>query len=224
MNLSILSFIFFYLFYLDKSKDEIKGRKFVAKLNEGEAENELRKHLDQKDFLSGQFELIGQFNLGFIVVRLLQDDLFIVDQHASDEKFRFESLTKKVKRVTQPLVIPKELRLDAGKREILKSNLTVLESQGTFFFLSFFLYSCLFISFYNFLLYFLGFVFDDQFRLSKVPQFGKLSLGSEEIDEILYILSELGELSANFQFPRVRMMLASKACRSAVMIGTSLNR
>ena len=224
MKLSIFSFIFFYLFYLDKSKDEIKGRKFVAKLNEGEAENELRKHLDQKDFLSGQFELIGQFNLGFIVVRLLQDDLFIVDQHASDEKFRFESLTKKVKRVTQPLVIPKELRLDAGKREILKSNLTVLESQGTFFLLLLFIYSCLFISFYNFLLYFLGFVFDDQFRLSKVPQFGKLSLGSEEIDEILYILSELGELSANFQFPRVRMMLASKACRSAVMIGTSLNR
>ena len=148
LKFSIFSFIFFYLFYLDKSKDEIKGRKFVAKLNEGEAENELRKHLDQKDFLSGQFELIGQFNLGFIVVRLLQDDLFIVDQHASDEKFRFESLTKKVKRVTQPLVIPKELRLDAGKREILKSNLTVLESQGTFFFL--FIYSCLFISFYNF--------------------------------------------------------------------------
>ena len=107
--------------------------------------------MDQKDFLSGQFELIGQFNLGFIVVRLLQDDLFIVDQHASDEKFRFESLTKKVKRVTQPLVIPKELRLDAGKREILKSNLTVLESQGTFFFLSFLfilVYLFLFIIFY----------------------------------------------------------------------------
>ena len=146
MKLSIFSFIFFYLFYLDKSKDEIKGRKFVAKLTEGEAENELRKHLDQKDFLSGQFELIGQFNLGFIVVRLLQDDLFIVDQHASDEKFRFESLTKKVKRVTQPLVIPKELRLDAGKREILKSNLTVLESQGTFFFVLVYLF--LFIIFY----------------------------------------------------------------------------
>ena len=149
MKLSIFSFIFLYLFYLDKSKDEIKGRKFVAKLTEGEAENELRKHLDQKDFLSGQFELIGQFNLGFIVVRLLQDDLFIVDQHASDEKFRFESLTKKVKRVTQPLVIPKELRLDAGKREILKSNLTVLESQGTFFiYLFIIVYLFLFIIFY----------------------------------------------------------------------------
>ena len=180
-----------------KTEDDIKGRKFVARLTSERAENELRKHLDQKDFLSGHFEIIGQFNLGFIVVRLLQDDLFIVDQHASDEKFRFESLTKSVKRVTQPLVLPQELRLDPGKREILKSNLTVLESQG--------------------------FVFDREHRLSKVPQFGKLSLGPEDIDEILYILSEETELSANYQFPRVRAMLASKACRSAVMIGTSLN-
>ena len=180
-----------------KTEDDIKGRKFVARLTSERAENELRKHLDQKDFLSGHFEIIGQFNLGFIVVRLLQDDLFIVDQHASDEKFRFESLTKSVKRVTQPLVLPQELRLDPGKREILKSNLTVLESQG--------------------------FVFDHEHRLSKVPQFGKLSLGPEDIDEILYILSEETELSANYQFPRVRAMLASKACRSAVMIGTSLN-
>ena len=181
----------------DIEDKDIRGRKFVATVTSERAENELRKHLSQKDFLDGHFEVIGQFNLGFIVVRLLQDDLFIVDQHASDEKFRFETLNKSVKRVTQPLVIPQELRLDPGKREILKNQQLVLES--------------------------LGFVFDHDLRLTKVPQFGKLSLGPEDIDEILYILSEDNELSGNYQFPRVRSMLASKACRTAVMIGTSLN-
>lgn len=35
--------------------------------------------------------LIFQFNLGFIIVKL-KDDLFIVDQHATDEKYNFEML------------------------------------------------------------------------------------------------------------------------------------
>ena len=48
---------------------------------------------------SGHFEIIGQFNLGFIIVRLLRDDLFIVDQHAADEKFRFETLTKDIEKL-----------------------------------------------------------------------------------------------------------------------------
>ena len=34
--------------------------------------------------------VIGQFNLGFIIAEL-RGDLFILDQHACDEKFRFVS-------------------------------------------------------------------------------------------------------------------------------------
>ena len=33
-------------------------------------------------------KIIGQFNLGFIVARL-DGDLYIIDQHASDEKYRY---------------------------------------------------------------------------------------------------------------------------------------
>jgi len=36
-------------------------------------------------------EILGQFNLGFIVTRL-GPDLFIIDQHATDEKYNFEML------------------------------------------------------------------------------------------------------------------------------------
>ena len=50
----------------------------------------------EKVFLKSHFleaEIVGQFNLGFIIARV-HDDLFIFDQHASDEKFRFETLQK----------------------------------------------------------------------------------------------------------------------------------
>ncbi len=38
-------------------------------------------------------DIVGQFNLGFIVVKN-GPDLFIVDQHASDEKFNYEQQEK----------------------------------------------------------------------------------------------------------------------------------
>lgn len=48
--------------------------------------------------------IIGQFNLGFIVTKL-EADLFIVDQHASDEKYNFETLQKTTKITSQKLVM-----------------------------------------------------------------------------------------------------------------------
>jgi DNA mismatch repair protein PMS2 len=59
----------------------------------------LARVLSKVDF--GLMEVVGQFNRGFIVARLSKisgeglgasDDLFIVDQHAADEKYNFETL------------------------------------------------------------------------------------------------------------------------------------
>jgi DNA mismatch repair protein PMS2 len=36
----------------------------------------------------------GQFNKGFIMATLNENDLFILDQHACDEKFNFENFSK----------------------------------------------------------------------------------------------------------------------------------
>lgn len=72
-----------------------------------------------------QMEIVGQFNLGFIVARL-EDDLFIVDQHASDEKFRFEKLQRETKIRTQKLIAPQRLNLAALNESIL------IENQQTF--------------------------------------------------------------------------------------------
>lgn len=48
-------------------------------------------------------EVIGQFNLGFILVKH-GPDIFIVDQHATDEKYNFEDLEKNTVLQTQKLI------------------------------------------------------------------------------------------------------------------------
>ena len=62
------------------------SNRFKAVINpeeNGNAEAELRKEIKKQDFLS--MKVYGQFNKGFIIAAL-KDDLFIIDQHASDEK------------------------------------------------------------------------------------------------------------------------------------------
>lgn len=62
------------------------------------AEATLSRVVSKADF--DAMQVVGQFNLGFIIARRhvetaeseIHDDLFIVDQHASDEKYNFERL------------------------------------------------------------------------------------------------------------------------------------
>jgi DNA mismatch repair protein PMS2 len=114
------------------SAEKSGGRQFLASLashpDTGNAEHELSRHLHKDHFQTGS--IIGQFNLGFIIVRLLQDDLFIIDQHASDEKFRFEALLKETRPVSQPLVLAQDLELDAGRKELLLDNIEIFEKLG----------------------------------------------------------------------------------------------
>jgi DNA mismatch repair protein PMS2 len=69
------------------------------------AERELARVIDKSDF--AQMEVLGQFNLGFIIARRRTagklDDLFIIDQHASDEKYNFETLQQVTKIESQRL-------------------------------------------------------------------------------------------------------------------------
>ena len=77
---------------------EGEARSFRAKIapeSNSSAEKELTKNIS-KDMFKGM-EVLGQFNLGFIIAKL-DNDLFIIDQHASDEK-----LTLRINRGTQQL-------------------------------------------------------------------------------------------------------------------------
>ena len=48
-------------------------------------------------------KIVGQFNLGFIIAKL-GNDLFIIDQHATDEKYNFETLQRTTTLKSQTLI------------------------------------------------------------------------------------------------------------------------
>lgn len=83
------------------------------------ADEALSRVISKEDFAEGGMEVLGQFNLGFIIVRSNHqrksasrgsvsgkelDDLFIIDQHAADEKYNFETLQRTTKIQGQSLL------------------------------------------------------------------------------------------------------------------------
>lgn len=87
----------------------------------------LQRVLTKDDF--ARMEVLGQFNLGFIIGKL-DDDLFIIDQHASDEKFTFETLQQTTILHQQPLVRPLPLELTAGEEMVVLDHLDVFAKNG----------------------------------------------------------------------------------------------
>ncbi|GAB1866069.1 Mismatch repair endonuclease PMS2 [Camponotus japonicus] len=173
--------------------------------NQDEAEKELQRELTKDSF--GKMEIIGQFNLGFIITRL-ENDLFIIDQHATDEKFRFEKLSNETKLKTQKLIVPKPLNFSALSETILIEHQKMFEDNG------------------------FTFNINEQAEPGKkieligMPVSGHWQFGQEDIEELVFLIREAGnEIKEKhiFRPSRVRQMLASRACRSAVMIGTALN-
>lgn len=105
------------------------------------AEDKLSLTIHKGDF--SKMKIVGQFNLGFIlavrpgtsVTRTADhprddDELFIIDQHASDEKFNFERLQATTTVQSQRLVRPKFLELTAVEEEIVIENRAALEANG----------------------------------------------------------------------------------------------
>ena len=78
---------------------------------------ELERVFEKSQFK--ELQILGQFNLGFILARLGKD-LFIIDQHASDEKYNFERLTKTTQLNRQPLLHPQALDLTPSETIVIK--------------------------------------------------------------------------------------------------------
>eukprot|EP00747_Dinoflagellata_sp_TGD_P181586 gnl/TRDRNA2_/TRDRNA2_35468_c0_seq1.p1 gnl/TRDRNA2_/TRDRNA2_35468_c0~~gnl/TRDRNA2_/TRDRNA2_35468_c0_seq1.p1 ORF type:complete len:656 (+),score=148.57 gnl/TRDRNA2_/TRDRNA2_35468_c0_seq1:275-1969(+) len=116
-----------------KSLDE------VAKFNNNGKENS-QIRFDKECF--AKMRVVGQFNLGFIIAALRTQvdekdgdadhglQLFIVDQHASDEKFRFEALNRESKIDRQPLVSPLTLQLTPAQEQLAWANAEIFNLNG----------------------------------------------------------------------------------------------
>nr|XP_019572025.1 PREDICTED: mismatch repair endonuclease PMS2 isoform X1 [Rhinolophus sinicus] len=182
---------------------EQQYRKFRAKICPGEnqaAEDELRKEISKTMF--ADMEIIGQFNLGFIITKL-DADIFIVDQHATDEKYNFEMLQQHTVLQGQRLIAPQTLNLTAVNEAVLIENLEIFRKNG------------------------FDFVIDEsapvteRAKLISLPTSKSWTFGPQDIDELIFMLSDSPGVMCRPS--RVRQMFASRACRKSVMIGTALN-
>lgn len=97
--------------------DLVQGVETSDMQDEANAEDTLSRTIDKSDFAA--MDVVGQFNRGFIIVRrqklldpadsnvargpVNMDDLFIVDQHAADEKYNFETLQQTTRIESQRL-------------------------------------------------------------------------------------------------------------------------
>jgi DNA mismatch repair protein PMS2 len=83
-------------------KSALRNLKFKTRnIDSRDAENELDRCIVKEDFL--KMKICGQFNKGFIITQLEQD-LFIIDQHAADEIYNFETFQKNGKIEKQKLL------------------------------------------------------------------------------------------------------------------------
>jgi DNA mismatch repair protein PMS2 len=188
-------------------------------------EEKLSLTISKSDFAS--MEIIGQFNLGFILAvrkasiipqefptqstKPLRDELFIIDQHASDEKYNFERLQATTTVSNQRLVRPIILELTAVEEEIVLENLLALEKNG-------FIVST-------------DTTGDSpvgkRCKLLTLPLSKEVTFDVRDLDELIHLLSE-SSIASNSEsaIPRpgkVRKMFAMRACRSSIMIGKTLS-
>ncbi|KDD73673.1 hypothetical protein H632_c1940p0, partial [Helicosporidium sp. ATCC 50920] len=192
------------------------------------AERELERVFDKADF--ARMEVLGQFNLGFIIAKIGQD-LFIVDQHASDEKYNFERLQAELCLRRQPLLAKQRLTLSAAEELTIRQdwetssswldNMAMFQANG------------------------FDFEEDDEgrLRLSAVPFSKNVVFSAEDVYELVNMLDGSGgagkhgaelplartlgpgsQLRGPILRPsRLRAVLASRACRSSIMIGSALS-
>lgn len=202
---------------IDASSSDIDERALPTstQLNKEDPEECLSLTVTKPDF--NEMRIIGQFNLGFIIAvrpptaTSSTSDLFIIDQHASDEKYNFERLSATTTLVSQRLVHPHPLELTAVEEEIILANEHALTANG-----------------------FIVEMDSDELdsghraRLISLPMSKEVTFTPTDLEELLALILDnppSSTMSTSTHIPRpskVRKMLASRACRSSVMIGKTL--
>jgi DNA mismatch repair protein PMS2 len=182
-------------------------------LNKEDPEERLSLTVTKSDF--NEMRIIGQFNLGFIIAvrpptsTSPTSDLFIIDQHASDEKYNFERLSATTMLVSQRLVHPHPLALTAVEEEIILANEHALTANG-------------------FIVEMDTSGEERRAKLTSLPMSKEVTFTLTDLEELLALVMDnppSSSTSTSLYIPRpskVRKLLASRACRSSVMIGKTL--
>jgi DNA mismatch repair protein PMS2 len=192
-------------------------------------------------------QVIGQFNLGFILARCKNSHLWILDQHACDEKYNFEQLCEKTVLHEQKLLKPMLLDLSPSEEACILDHMNIFEANG--------------------------FRFDfkperpvrQRLFLTALPHSGaqngrkSVQFGKDDVSALCAILSDGSSYDAGgggtgtdgsgkygnnavrryastassqqdtadrivARLPKAIAMFASRACRTSIMIGTALSQ
>lgn len=194
-------------------------------------EERLSLTVSKEDF--SRMHIIGQFNLGFILAirpgdaPTTADELFIIDQHASDEKYNFERLQSSTVVQNQRLVHPRTLDLTAIEEEIILENNHTLLKNG-------FIVSVDQSG---------DFPVGQRCKLLSLPMSREVTFDVKDLEELIALLADSPLASFPDTAPaagltpaarmmqsttprpsKVRRMFAMRACRSSVMVGKALSR
>lgn len=166
------------------------------------AEQTLTLNVSKSDFFG--MTVIGQFNLGFILVRR-NNEIFIIDQHAADEKSNYEKLLRDTVIDSQKMARVKELELSAIEKISIDEHLQTLKKNG-----------------------FDVAVQEDtsgekRYFLTSLPVSRNITFDMRDLLEILSLLVD-GSSPDSVRCTKAKRMFASRACRSSIMIGTALTK
>ena len=104
----------------------------VHNLADVKIEDDHALFLEKTEF--GKMKVIGQYNCGFILAKSILPNgncnIFIIDQHASDERYRFEALEKGLQFTTQSLLHPIELHLSIEDVLFIEEQANLLREYG----------------------------------------------------------------------------------------------
>ncbi|KAI5839313.1 hypothetical protein DFP73DRAFT_562263 [Morchella snyderi] len=164
------------------------------------AEEHLNLTISKKDFFEMQIK--GQFNKGFILTTR-GDDLFIIDQHASDEKYNFETLQQNTVVQNQRLVVPKVLELMAMDEVIVTEHLDLFKKNG--------------------------FIIEvdpeaptsTRCRLISLPLSKDTVFGIKDLEELIHLVHE-DQGNSSVRCSKVRSMFAMRACKKSTKVGRAL--
>ncbi|SPO22138.1 related to PMS1 - DNA mismatch repair protein [Ustilago trichophora] len=197
--------------------EELLAGAGVSNDDEAQVERALSRVIHKDDFST--MSVVGQFNLGFIIARRRtqpepsssdeMDDLFIVDQHASDEKFNFETLQLTTQIRSQKLISPRALELSASDELVAIEHQDTLLSNG-----------------FEIAVSEWGLP-GTRIKLVAQPISKSTVFGVKDLEELLYLLRDTSagsEAARGIRCSKARAMFASRACRKSIMIGTALNK
>ncbi|KAK0455931.1 hypothetical protein EV421DRAFT_1749514 [Armillaria borealis] len=197
----------------DCSRDSTSSSTKKSEFDDND-EAALSRVISKSDF--SEMDIVGQFNLGFIVTRRRRgddgmDDLFIVDQHAADEKYNFETLQETTIIRSQKLFRPQPLELTVADELLALERLDILKQNG------FEVEG--------------GDQYEDvedagagsKLRLTAQPVSKSTVFNMKDLEELIHLMHDRPS-GTMVRCSKARAMFAMRACRKSVMVGMPLTK